>query len=349
MKGGQKDVEEEDEVGEDTQSDEKNEERVEGTVKEELEKAGRLWKERLAFVSGTILVWGLAILALWPAVSQYQTGMSVDWTTIDPQGVRSGWWMYLVLTALLALAGSAIHIISRGAWLAVLIGVNQDSNATDLGRVFNQLCRTSFQSIFDLSRSMLFPILAIPTILLSGLLDQVLASISSLSSTATSWISGVSAIALVSALVFFLMRRFLSRFRNQPRLSRFASLLMSAFVFSLTWNVVLVSCHTLNLELDKEIYSQSQDDIIEIHVTLGGATSSEDVIDLKLLDSNGTEMDGPSMHMIRQGHYASYVSTSTLSEGRYQVVLRYPHTSFSLSYPYFGSEIRQSQWFVVIQ
>jgi hypothetical protein len=52
---------------------------------------GNSWKEHLAFVSGYGLVFGFAVLKLWPAIAKFQTDMSINfWTANFPQdGVKT--------------------------------------------------------------------------------------------------------------------------------------------------------------------------------------------------------------------------------------------------------------------
>ena len=43
-----------------------------------------LWKERLAFTSGTILIWGYSLLQLWPFAASFQTSRNIHvWTLIS--------------------------------------------------------------------------------------------------------------------------------------------------------------------------------------------------------------------------------------------------------------------------
>src|SRR5437879_10871421 len=83
-------------------------------------------KEQLTFVSGYVLVFGFALLKLWPIAARFQTGMTVHfWTVNLPQeGVRTPLIVFWALTALLGLALSAVflailHILCRGIWLGM--------------------------------------------------------------------------------------------------------------------------------------------------------------------------------------------------------------------------------------
>jgi hypothetical protein len=86
------------------------------------------WKEQLAFVSGYILVFGFAVLKLWPLAASFQTGMNINfWTMNLPnRGVNTPLWVFWYLTGALGMALTAIataigHIMARGLWLASLL------------------------------------------------------------------------------------------------------------------------------------------------------------------------------------------------------------------------------------
>src|ERR1700722_18662127 len=87
------------------------------------------WKEQLAFVSGYILVFGFAVMKLWPLAAGFQTGISVNaWTmNLPSEGVNTALLVFNYLTTALGMALTAItlailHILSRGLWLAFFSG-----------------------------------------------------------------------------------------------------------------------------------------------------------------------------------------------------------------------------------
>ena len=176
-----------------------------------------LWKERLAFISGNVLVFGLFVLTYWPIVSRFQTGMHIhSWTTNLPgEGVKSEFWIFIFMTTFLALAISItslaiVHIICRGAWLTIPIKEDQESVLSSLGNLLNRLCYATYLSIFVLGIYVCFTLFIDILVLLSSGLEWLLAP--PLSISAAGWISRGGVILLTLVLRFIVLKKI--HFRN---------------------------------------------------------------------------------------------------------------------------------------
>ena len=115
------------------------------------------WKEELAFVSGYILVFGFAVLKLWPIAAGFQTGLNVNFWTVNlpSRGVATALWVFWGLTAALGIALTAIalaigHILSRGLWLAFFSGSSTNPFVVGVGRLLDQSCRVIYRAAFFL-------------------------------------------------------------------------------------------------------------------------------------------------------------------------------------------------------
>src|SRR6185503_14612329 len=119
---------------------------------------GELWKERLAFASGNILTWGALFLTLWPTATRLQTDMHIHFWTLFGIGRSPGSpWLFLGMTALLALAGlsmtlAIVHILCRGLWLALTIEstgkATAQVGASDVKDYLDRICFRSYGSVF---------------------------------------------------------------------------------------------------------------------------------------------------------------------------------------------------------
>ncbi len=316
-----------------------------------------LWKEQLAFISGNILAWGLIVLNLWPTLSHFQTGMNIHlWTTNWPQeGIKTELQIFWMMTALLALASSVtvfaiVHILSRGIWLILPIKTHQDSILTDIQNSLDRFCQNTYYAIFILAIYVAFLLFVSIFLVLGTVLEQFLLFLS-LPLSIAGWIA--RGIVLFFILVLFLVfwkkiSKKLWSVSIQNPISVFKTVFISLAIFFVAWFITIEAVYTMDLTVNEKIFDQTKGDIVEIYVTLGGSTSAVDVAKLGILDSHGTLINNLTMYSIGQGQYASYILPTTLPEGRYEVVLEYPHSSLSSSYPFISSENRKSQGFIVV-
>jgi len=107
------------------------------------------WQQRLAFVSGNVLVAGLAMTRLWPLAASYQTGRHTHlWTLFWQVGqMGSDFTVYRYLVILIGFAATVvtlavIHILGRGLLLAT------DSMSGVTATYLENLCSWSYKSIF---------------------------------------------------------------------------------------------------------------------------------------------------------------------------------------------------------
>ena len=154
------------------------------------------WKEQLAFVSGYILVFGFALLKLWPLAAGFQTGMNVNlWTTNLPsQGVTTALWVYWGLTSVLGLALTAVslaigHIMCRGLWLAFFSGPSANPLVVGASHLLDRLRLITYDAAFFLLLYAGFGAVLGVMIMISAGFESALVSSLSLSLKAAGWIA----------------------------------------------------------------------------------------------------------------------------------------------------------------
>ena len=105
---------------------------------------------------------------------------------------------------------------------------------------------------------------------------------------------------------------------------------------------------TVEIRMSDQTFSQSEPKSIEILTTLGGATSEPSLAVLTLKDSSGSILKKLEKLDLGNGEYVSFTTARNLAPGRYQVVLEYPHSSFTDEFPYAQLKTVKTSWFVVL-
>lgn len=305
------------------------------------------WKDQLSFISGNLFAWSLFVLNFWPVLSHFQTGMNFYyfWPLIS-QNYRIESDLFYYLATLLAIASSIIvlaiaHIFSRGIWLIL------PEDSVYKGKL-DDLCKIMYDT------AILFLIFMGFNILYSVFIKVVSTGIEKLlvflSIPFAGWIT-VGLMVLI-ILVFMII---IAHYNTIPIIDfveyvskKSRALYLLIIVHIVVLFIIFEISYTMDLTVNGKIFNQTRGDIIEVYVGLGGATSDANVTKLKLLDSNGTLINNLTMYLISQGQYVSYIKSSTLIGGRYEVALEYPPRLLESSYPFVGSKSRKSQGFVII-
>jgi hypothetical protein len=312
-----------------------------------------LWKERLGFVSGTILAWGIVLVHFWPSVAIFQTGRHLRaWSMNTPgQGVRTDVWMFWLLTALLAVGAwtvflAVVHILSRGLWMMVALEEKRGAGAMPLKNPLDKLSSLTYAAVFLQWFAVALLLVVVPLVLLSAGFEQLLAHIMPMQ--VAGWIARI-AVAIINVIVtLFVVYR---AFTTLPRLISVEDIvilnaiyLVVVFGFMISWLVVIEFCNTVSLTVDSKVVRP--DHGVTVTVALGGATSDPREAQLQLVDAKNNVLPSPPLYDTGEGSYLSYIPPS-LSPGLYRVVLRYPHTSFTSSFPFVRGRTERSQTFLV--
>jgi hypothetical protein len=187
-------------------------------------------------------------------------------------------------------------------------------------------------------------------VLLSAGLEQFLARF--LAARWAGWVSRVSVSIMLMVVLWLLWRR-ISKKIDRERLAdwlaqnqnAFAVFLVSFFGFLFSWLLVLEFCNTVTLAVDTRVLRRDQG--ATITVELGGATSDPREASLQLTDEKGSLIRPLAFREINEGSYLAYLSPGSLPAGFYHVILQYPHTSMTTSFPYIQRTTKHSQAFLV--
>lgn len=314
---------------------------------------GEFKKDRLAFVSGTILVWGVALVQLWNVSAHFQTGGHIHaWTMNTPgQGVQAALWVFWFLTALMTFGGCAVflsvlHILSHG--LSLMDEPGGQAAPSGSSSILATLGYSTYAAVFIQWFIVLYMLALIPLLLLSAGLEHLMGHI--MSTHVANWIARMLAVIV---LMLLLVRMILPRLR--PMLARLLEsgtnmrliYFLALFGFGLGWLSVIESCYTVSLSVDAKIIRHDQG--ATIAVSLGGATSSLNAARLQLTSEQGAVLQNLVLHEATEpGDYFCYIPAAALTPGVYRVTLQYPHTSLSSSFPYIRGATMRSQSFLVL-
>lgn len=313
--------------------------------------ANELRKERLTFVSGTILVWGVLLVRLWPSVASFQSGRHIHmWTANLPgQGVLPGLWIFWILTGLLSLGALAvalavIYILSYG----LAIAETEPQSATVVSSfqaALERLCSNTYLVVF-IQWFIVLVILGLAIlVLLSAGLEQFLGRF--LAVAWTRWISRTSVFLIVFLFYLIFRKRLANLFRYVQEQTSFtrAMYFVAASGFMLSWVVTIEFCNTVALTVDTKIVRHDQGTAITVE--LGGSTSDPREATLQIIDAKGAMIQTLAFNEVNEGTYLAYITPTSVTPGFYYIVLKYPHPSMSSSFPYVRGVTVRSQGLLV--
>lgn len=319
---------------------------------------GYHWKERLGFVSGTIVVWALAVVGLWPTVAMFQTGLDLHLWTVNLPGEdpQPGLMAFGTLTLILALGiGSLLlsgfHMFARGLWLGLEPVADGDATAHPFHDSLDRVAGVTYRALLLLWLFVLIMLPALILLLLGTMLEQGLRTMFASSSAWLRLVANVPIVVIVSGLAYFAWRRIR---RGGPGIVVFFSRLHVAdvltFVAVMVPAVLLVTeaCFTVDLDSRKTIVEKSRDPYVLATVRLGGAASDVRRATLELHRSGDPTPLPVAMTPLEDGVYDVHIPSRGLADGLYRLVLSYPRASFGLSYPYLHTTTVRTRSFVVV-
>ncbi|MGD0831235.1 MAG: hypothetical protein ABR907_09850 [Terracidiphilus sp.] len=318
------------------------------------------WKEQLAFVSSYIVGFGFAVMKLWPFAAAFQTGISVNfWTANFPsEGVNTPLWVFWYLTGAVAMAVTAItlatvHIFSRGLWLAFFSGPSANPFMAGMSRALDRSRKISYGAAFFLLFYVVVFLVFGALILLSAGVENALTSFLSLSLKSAGWIARILVIVILLSIWAYFNIKYWPRImrtlfdgRGQDAVSGVWAFIVAMLLFIVMWFIVIQNCFTAEVNLPGKVFQRSRGDLIEVELKLGGATSAVNVAQLKLMDTNGAQLKTLSAQDLGDGNYLGILQSRDLPEGRYELALEYPHSSFDSSFPFLHRRIVVQRWFL---
>ncbi len=326
------------------------------------------WKERFAFTSSAILVFGLFLLKLQPYAAHFQTGRhfqgyegpSVEWSirepVVAPEVVIFRSLIILIAAAICIVLLASAHIVSRG-----LLLIRSDTNNTIAEKhALNTICDETYIGAFFIGFLTLTYFIFSPISLLGTGFQALLIHLLGFGSI----ISGIIAhivfpvfvitvffIACYKALKFLERKwkgaRMIVKSWKFPKFARIVSLFLIGGMFYTADVIVMHLTYTLDLSLNKKILYKSEDKYIEVNVRLGGATSSVRELAIKIFDDSARPIRSLILKGMGDGQYVSLVPLGEFQQGVYEVKLEYPHMSLNMDYPFMHLITKRAERFIV--
>lgn len=322
------------------------------------------WQQRLAFVSGYILVFGLALLKIWPVAATLQTGINVNFWTMNlpSQGVIIELWEFWALTSVIGMALVAVvlavaHILLHGLSLAFPDPGGAPGLQAGAASFLNTMRDLTYKGAFFLLPFILFLVVLDVLMMVAAALESLMVFRFHMGLHTAGWISRsivilifmtVFAIAFVKVgpRVFAWFEKVVESGAREVAVGFFL-IAAIAFLLMFMWVLAIQTCYTARIDVAGDVFQRSRNDQIEIHLDLGGATSAPHSALLQLEDAHGARLRTLDPQDMGDGHYVVVIQSHDLPEGRYQVTMNYPHLSMSSLFPFMHRQIVQHCWFMV--
>jgi len=308
-------------------------------------------KDRIAFVSGSVLGWSILLAALWPHAAQIDTGATLRFNLafsdfyvgnyISPEPIA--FYALSVLVALgLSVAIMAIcHLIAHGLLLVSATG--PEDHATPLARFADATFVGAFRVTWYVAIYFIMLVPVFPAILLQHWLVDRWSIGKEVSSTVLS--------VFVTVPIVLLVRHYIDANRA------FLRSLKTRDYLRITVRVILLYCcyvavsetaYTVALSSDHTLYSKAANPYVEAIVRLGGATSAPADATLEVRDEHGQVLQRPPIHRLGSGRFHAYFSTQSLSAGEYQLRLQYRRASLTGAFPYWHHTVIDSTFISLV-
>jgi uncharacterized membrane protein len=276
--------------------------------------------QRTAFISGSVLAWGGALLGLYPTLSRLQAvSMPVmegnlpgeqqtafledrmyDYETVD----------FYVL-AVVAAFGVSI-LLAAVSYLVALGWELREETSPKAARCLQDVREQAYASVFDLTLVALLYFALQAALYVLVFLQRWLVALSDVTAKLSLVLSYVPFVGLLLLALTALLLK--SRPQADVVIGRRLWLLVP---FAVSYLVIVETAHTTTLSPDRALYQRGRDRYVEVNVALGGSTSNPsfaaltlDAVDLQLKSAG-------------EGRYFASVPLETLADGDHQLKLVY--------------------------
>ena len=303
-----------------------------------------LWKERLAFTSGTILIWGYSLLQLWPLAANFQTSRNIHIWTLISELFREGEIQpedqsFFLIVLLLNLGiwtvlFAILHILTRGLWLTR--GAGEAGSENERGEKLASISEFAFGYLFALNAfGITLTGIAIVTYVCDAALRYVLTGY--LGPRAQGWLIPFVIGGLLGVLVVLPRSRAVAVKMLQglkplvPRFHLTFAFVLFFWVFIFSNMVLIEMTYTVDLSIDKQVVSKSQHQVLDVSVRLGGATSPPHLASLAIYGPRNEFIRQLQLEDLGDGLFISRVPVEGLQNGVHEARLQYPHLALGRS------------------
>ena len=306
-------------------------------------------------MSGTVLVWGVLLVQLWPVLANIQTGRHLHAIILrGPSSpiVISYAFLKLGLALGMGMIGfGVIHVVGRGLWLTRF-----SLEAPPPSDLPERISRRAYVilHVYWLLVAVSAAIVA-PIALLMNVVERTFVTTFHVSLTVAQVISGfVPPLVLIAVVLLLRWRResfaelldgifegvkdHFRRFRLSNYIIAYSALIALALVAN-------EFCYVATISAEHHVYERSRNVYINVFVELGGATSSAE--EALLIVGGPVRMKLP-LRSVGNGMYVGTVATRTLPLGEYTADLVYHHPSVTALFPFFQTTIQRRTGFVLL-
>ena len=301
-------------------------------------------KDRVGFVSGSVLGWGILLATLRPWASHLYTGATLRFNLdvgdmyagqkINPEPIG-----FLMLNALVALGVCIVilaigHLIAHGLFLAS--GTTPGDRSRLLGDFADATFLGAFRATLYVGIYFLLLLPVYPAILLQHWLVDEWSIGRDLSSALVS--TSVLIPTVLMVLRYVRATKSFEKLRGNE-IIRTAALICVIYV---CYVCVAETAYTLELSSRQSLYSKVGNPYIEALIKLGGATSAAADATVEVRDQSGLLVVSPPILPLDRGLFHTYFPTESLPPGEYQLELRYARPSLTNSFPYWRRALTHS-------
>jgi hypothetical protein len=276
--------------------------------------------QRTAFISGSVLVWGGALLGLYPTLSRLQAvSMPVmegnlpgeQQTAFLQDRMYDYETVNFYVLAVIAAFGVSI-LLAAVSYLVALGWELREETSPKAEQSLRDVREQAYASVFDLTLVALLYFGLQAGLYLLVFLQRWLVALSDVTARLSLVLSYVPFVGLlVLALVAVLLK---SRPRSDVVLGRRLLLLIP---FAVSYLVIIETAYTTTLAPDRAVYQRGRDRYVEVNVTLGGSTSNPSFAALTL-DAADLQLKSAA-----DGRYFAVVPLETLADGDHRLQLVY--------------------------
>ncbi|SRR6266487_7097000 len=310
-----------------------------------MSRATGIAKDRVAFVSGSVLAWGILLAALRPWASHLYTGASLRFK-FDFQDVYTGPMIspeplaFLILNVLVALGVSivilaACHLVAHGLLMASATEPN------DRSKLLTDFADVTFLGAFRVTWYAGVYLLLLVPVYPAILLQHWLVDRWSISKGLSSALLTTSVVVPLLLIVFWYLKAKKNDLKGLRGSDYFSTVALIILLYG-CYVVVAETAYTMELSSSQSLYSKTVNPYIEARIRLGGATSAASDASVEVRDQSGQLVVSPPILLLDGGLFHTYFSTHSLPPGEYQLRLRYARASLTGTFPYWQRALTDS-------
>jgi hypothetical protein len=303
-------------------------------------------KDRLAFVSGSVLGWAILLATLWRRAAQLDTGATLRFNfdfqdisvgnLISPEPIAFYLLNILVTLGVSVAILSVSYLVAHGLLLAS--GTAPGLRSAPLAR----FSRATFINVFRVTRYAGTYLATLFMVFPAVLLQHWLVGRWSIRKDASELVFSLVVCVPAILLAYYYGPRWRRPKRDYIYIAVRLALLYSCYA------LVSETAYTMTLSSDRTLYSKAANAYVEVPIQLGGATSALADAALEVRNDHGQVLLRPAIHRLGKGSFHACFPALSLSPGEYELRLKYRRASLTFEFPYWHHEVIDSTFFSLV-